>query len=191
MCCCKIHLHARWTVASLIKGCKDQGISTGNAEVYESFFEEITRNCPDDKRAYINWKCTPNKNTTCTDIISEWNHMKQHIKKMHDKMKTVDSLTLFRSAIQIRKGRSSRVLNLRQFRQLWVTSLNLSKIFCLKLFTTIMNCKTTGIRWKNYTVCLIASDWTSTSWRNCWFQSSMSLRQCIGIMHRSLSILEY
>ena len=44
MCCCKIHLHARWVIESLIKCLKKQDIIFPVSN-YENFFKALHSNC--------------------------------------------------------------------------------------------------------------------------------------------------
>ena len=44
MCCCKVHLHARWSVKALIECCKKQNIPVDFND-YKSFFAYLTKNC--------------------------------------------------------------------------------------------------------------------------------------------------
>ena len=61
VCCCKLHLHARWSVNALIKSGKKQNIDIGLLNDYSSFFNFITSECPTEDQAYISWDCTPDK----------------------------------------------------------------------------------------------------------------------------------
>ena len=52
MCCCKKHLHARWSVAVLLKLCEKQEIEVPFSD-YESFFKHLHADCPTDPLTYI------------------------------------------------------------------------------------------------------------------------------------------
>ena len=67
VCCCKLHLHARWGIKALIMCLQNHGINPAEFNDYYSFFDFLTKNCEDD-HAHISWECTPNKKHTCGDI---------------------------------------------------------------------------------------------------------------------------
>lgn len=71
MCCCKLHLHARWAIEALINCAAKQNINIQITD-YKSFFDILTTNCEKDETAYINWTCTPDKNTYCENIKENW-----------------------------------------------------------------------------------------------------------------------
>lgn len=86
MCCCKLHLHARWTVDAILKSAEKQEIDLPFTD-YASFFEHITANCPDSSVAYLNWSCTPNKKEFCDDIKESSQKLFQDLKsKSNDKV---------------------------------------------------------------------------------------------------------
>ena len=71
MCCCKLHLHARWAIEALIKCALEQHIDIPFSN-YTTFFDMLTRNCEENQTTHISWSCTPNKNTFCNDIKENW-----------------------------------------------------------------------------------------------------------------------
>lgn len=71
VCCCKLHLHARWSIKSLIQCCKKQNIDLDFTD-YQTFFEFLTRDCEKDENAYVSWDCTPDKRTVCKSITNNW-----------------------------------------------------------------------------------------------------------------------
>ena len=54
MCCCKKHLHARWSVQALISCSEKQKISLQEIDNYDSFFAYLYQDCPKDDLTYIN-----------------------------------------------------------------------------------------------------------------------------------------
>ena len=40
--CCKLHLHTRWSINTLVDCCKKQVINVGVVENYDSFFKSLT-----------------------------------------------------------------------------------------------------------------------------------------------------
>jgi hypothetical protein len=75
MCCCKLHLHARRAIESLIACCKKQEVTLEGISDYESFFKTITSNCSGNETTYINWICTPSKNSICDEIQDKWSNL--------------------------------------------------------------------------------------------------------------------
>ena len=70
VCCCKLHLEARWTVEALIKLCQIENIVLRFSN-YDEFFHVIYGECTcndETKHVYVDWNCTPNKKSVCTDI---------------------------------------------------------------------------------------------------------------------------
>ena len=82
MCCCKIHLHARWAIKSLLSNVKKQNIEVDFND-YSSFFDHLTKQCPtvNNNDKYLNWNCTHNNTFMCNDITRTWNTFKDKILK--------------------------------------------------------------------------------------------------------------
>jgi hypothetical protein len=80
LCCCKDHLHARWAIQALLENTSKQNIQL-DFNSYETFFEYLTRKCDNVSEGdkYINWACTPDKNTLCNDIHSQWTTLKNDL----------------------------------------------------------------------------------------------------------------
>ena len=72
VCCCKLHLHARWTINALLACLRKHGLDPKEFSDYYSFFEYLTADCVKDEHAHISWKCTPNKSSVCSDITGRW-----------------------------------------------------------------------------------------------------------------------
>ena len=62
VCCCKLHLHARWSIKALI-GCTEKQQIALDFHDYKIFFEFLTRDCPSVEDTYIHWDCTRDKNS--------------------------------------------------------------------------------------------------------------------------------
>ena len=75
MCCCKEHLHARWSVAALIE-CFEKNSITLKFNSYDGFFFYLTKDCQTSPATYINWECTPTKKDFCPDIQQNWNDLR-------------------------------------------------------------------------------------------------------------------
>ena len=71
ICCCKKHLHARWSVAVLLKLCEKQEIELPFSD-YKSFFKHLHADCPTDSLTYINWECTPTSKHQCDHVKNRW-----------------------------------------------------------------------------------------------------------------------
>ena len=75
MCCCKLHLHARWTIQAIITCATELHMELPFSN-YSTFFEFLTKDCTKDPESttYIPWPCTPNKNNVCTEIDHIWHN---------------------------------------------------------------------------------------------------------------------
>ena len=64
MCLCKIHLHSRRKISTIVKLCEVQNIPLQFND-YESFFPYVHSKGPDsnNENVYIPWDCTPTKRT--------------------------------------------------------------------------------------------------------------------------------
>ena len=78
MCCCKLHLHARWSIEALVNSAHEQKIDIPFSN-YATFFDILTRNCEKHPTAYISWLCTPNNKVFCNDITEIWHSISQRI----------------------------------------------------------------------------------------------------------------
>jgi len=81
MCCCKLHLHARWAIEGIIKSAELHGIDLTFSS-YTTFFEMLTQNCPSSPTAYIDWSCSPNKKDLCHHIQENWNRLSGKLKEL-------------------------------------------------------------------------------------------------------------
>lgn len=93
MCCCKLHLHARWTIEALVNCALQQEIDIPFSD-YTTFFDFLTRNCEKSTTAYISWSCTENKNVVCNDITEHWNDVSGRLVTSSSKVSLV-TLTTF------------------------------------------------------------------------------------------------
>lgn len=77
MCCCKLHLHARWAISALLKLCMKAEISLPEfINSYETFLAHLSEDCAIDANTYISWECTPDKNSICEHISFKWDNFK-------------------------------------------------------------------------------------------------------------------
>ena len=83
VCCCKLHLEARWCIDALIKICKDQNTPVEIIN-YTKFFEHLTAECGKNDHAYIDWDCTSNKETICMHVQNSWRVLSKYIKEKID-----------------------------------------------------------------------------------------------------------
>ena len=67
MCCCKLHLHARWCISALLKIAAKLEVPQ-TASDYQSFFTLLYADCGDIDNTYIPWVCTPSKKSVCKEI---------------------------------------------------------------------------------------------------------------------------
>ena len=83
VCCCKTHLHARWSIKALITCCLNQNIAVGGVTSYDSFFQYIYKDCPTE-HTYVSWECSPDKKAVCDHITNNWNSLKENILKQSE-----------------------------------------------------------------------------------------------------------
>lgn len=76
MCYCKKHLYACWSTNALIDFAKKQNLDLGKINIYDIFFEFLTNSCEKESTTNLSWKCTPSKNTICTDIETKRKYSK-------------------------------------------------------------------------------------------------------------------
>ena len=76
MCCCKLHLHARWSNKAFVECCKLQKIGLHEITSYDTFFNHLTSSCLSDEVAYISLECCSDKKTLCNDIVKNGHNLK-------------------------------------------------------------------------------------------------------------------
>ena len=76
MCCCKLHLHTRWSIKAFVECCKLQKIDLHEITSYDTFFNHLTSSCLSDEVAYISWECCSDKKTVCNNIVKNWHSLK-------------------------------------------------------------------------------------------------------------------
>lgn len=106
MCCCKLHLHARWAINALIQNCKLQKIDLGNISDYQSFFSFLNSDCPEDEHAYIAWECfsfVNKKKLLCDDIMKKWQELKLTMETSNPNI-TVPMMMFQKELYKTRKG---------------------------------------------------------------------------------------
>ena len=81
MCCCKLHLHARWSINALLDCCKLQSIDLGQINDYYSFFDYITSDCQKETTTYVSWQCVSVKNKLCDKIKQKWEELRATVKE--------------------------------------------------------------------------------------------------------------
>ena len=90
MCCCKLYLHARWSVMCMLEIIQKCNIKV-EFDSYETFFDYLTKNCASSSTTYIEWSCTPSKTVVCEEVLQNWVSLKTHLialvdEKMHAKL---------------------------------------------------------------------------------------------------------
>ena len=84
MCCCKTHLHARWSVSSLASCCKKQNIAlpfTG----YYGLFDFLWSDCEKSDTMFVAWECCKDKTELCKHADEKWTFLKNEILEKEDK----------------------------------------------------------------------------------------------------------
>ena len=105
MCCCKLHLHARWSVKALVSCCMNNNIDIGNINNYDTFFSTLTEGCESDPNTYIDWRCTPDKKTTCQGISNKWIALKENILADDSRNETVPFTHFVTKPHKTKKGK--------------------------------------------------------------------------------------
>ena len=135
MCVCKKHLHARWGIQALITLANAQKIDLGTISNYTTFFDYLTNTCPSNETTYIDWSCTPSKDTVCGDISSKWNTLKEHVLTKDDGVSTV-SLQHF---ITVETGTTSGKMSKRLKAVSLAANMKFVVDFISELLTKIIN----------------------------------------------------
>ena len=112
MCCCLLHLHARWSINAIIQCAKEQSIPLESFDSYTTFFKALTEQCSNHDYTYISWQCTPDKKTTCQDISSNWERLKLFLVESSNGDVTVPFNSFQNSIIITRKGKEIKRLKL-------------------------------------------------------------------------------
>ena len=90
MCCCKKHLHARWSVQALIECASLQNIDISPIENYSTFFQYLTADCNSEATTYLSWECSVDSNHTCRDIETKWSDLQKKVIQYDDHQTTVN-----------------------------------------------------------------------------------------------------
>ena len=70
VCCCKIHLHGRWSINALIE-CAEKSDLQLSFNDYETFFKQLHSNCPSGEFTYVDWACADGQQL-CIHAKHEW-----------------------------------------------------------------------------------------------------------------------
>ena len=109
ICCCKLHLHAKWSVKAFVECCKLQKIDLHEIICYDNFFNHLTSSCLSNEVEYISWECCSNKKTLCNDIAKNWHSFKALAHKSNSNV-TV-SLMYFEKQLHVtKKGKETEQL---------------------------------------------------------------------------------
>ena len=80
MCCCKLHLHARWSINALLECCKLQSINLGPVKDYYTSFSYLSENCRKESTTHLSWECVSNKKTLCSHLQQKWTDLVRALK---------------------------------------------------------------------------------------------------------------
>ena len=105
ICCCNLHLHARWSIKAFVECCKLQKIDLHEITSYDTFFNHFTSSCLSDEVAYISWECCSDKTTLCNDIVKNWHSLKSFADKSNSNV-TVP-LEYFEKQLHVTKKRKA------------------------------------------------------------------------------------
>ena len=78
MCCCKIHLHIRWSIRTFIRCMEKQEILLPFTDCF-TFFSFLYTDCPRDDSIHISWECTPDNKSLCAHITVKWAELKEMV----------------------------------------------------------------------------------------------------------------
>ena len=90
MCCCKKHLHARWSVKSLLAYAKLKNVELPFTN-YATFFDYLNSDCESSNTTYISWVCASNNKNLCRHAEEKWDKLK-NILEQSDQEKTDKSV---------------------------------------------------------------------------------------------------
>ena len=110
ICCCLLHLHARWSINAIIQCAKKQNIPLESFDSYTMFFKALTEQCSNHDYTYISWQCTPDK-TICQDISSNWECLKLFVVESSNGDLKCHLITSKRPTLSQRREKKLNVLN--------------------------------------------------------------------------------
>jgi hypothetical protein len=111
VCCCKVHVEAQRSIDAFIKLCQEQTINIHDIQNYETFFEYLQTVCDTtDESSYVDWKCTPDKNTTCEQIKKRWEELSQEAIRKSDPDVTVPLICFVKTKYTQKSGKESERL---------------------------------------------------------------------------------
>ena len=114
ICCCLLHLHARWSINAIIQCAKKQNIPLESFDSYTMFFKALTEQCSNHDYTYISWQCTPDKKATSQDISSNWKCPKLFLVKNSNGDVTVPFNDFQKTKIITKKGKETKRLKLQK-----------------------------------------------------------------------------
>ena len=112
MCCCLLHLHAKWSINAIIQCAKKQNIPLEPFDSYTTFFKALTEQCSNHDYTYIFWQCTWDKKTTCQDISSSWECLKLFLVESSNGDATLPFNYFQKTNIITKKGKETKHLKL-------------------------------------------------------------------------------
>ena len=80
MCCCKKHLHARWSIKALLECAKLKNVELPFTD-YKTFFEYLNSDCESCDTTYVSWDCVRDKKTLCSHAFGKWDSLKNILKQ--------------------------------------------------------------------------------------------------------------
>lgn len=107
MCCCKLHLHSRWSISALI-ACMDKQNITIPCRDYLTFFSFLYENCEAGTSTYLSWNCVC-KTDVCDHIAQKWNELKNTVLNSNKEV-TVPFTEFKNQAIVNKKGETVKRL---------------------------------------------------------------------------------
>ena len=72
MCCCKLHVHACWSINALLECGKLQSTNLRPVKDYCRFFSYLSENCRKESTTHLSWECVSNKKSLCSHSQQKW-----------------------------------------------------------------------------------------------------------------------
>ena len=110
MCCCKLRLHAHWSINALLECCKLQSINLGPVKDYYSFFSYLSENCGKESTTHLSWECVSNKKTLCSHSQQKWTELVRALKESCNKTVTVTMYYVKKMPYKKKNGQIKKVL---------------------------------------------------------------------------------
>ena len=94
----------------MIDCAKEQNLDLSNVTAHSAFPDFLTNSCEKESTTYQTWKCTPNKNTICSDIETKWKDLKNFFKCASDNKVKVQLMCFEKRDLKTKAGKNVKHL---------------------------------------------------------------------------------